>query len=334
MKPSIKIMVCFFLITLCVIKQARSQNCAISEKKDPFTQQHIVETDEAKLYSSSILSSGLSSSYYISFSLQGDEFYICFDAQLEYVLSAGTSEFEKVTLLLSDNSIISLKSFKSPGGYKFLGLNFNKSYSMVDRLAIERIIDFPIIMVRFNTSSAPIDATIKANRANDISKLAKCILTYQSVNTPIPPDGWVNYKIDNKLSVKLPEQPQKVNESAVKASDNQKITYIVGMDDLAKTDGTDSTALASKATSPEYLNILKAKFTKSMGQGFSLSNIKAGTWKTYPCYYFEGTHVPTSANIYFFMVLIGSKLYQLMAFIPDGISSKTKDSYFDSLVLN
>lgn len=159
------------------------------------------------------------------------------------------------------------------------------------------------------------------------------ITSLLAINIAHAQNDWITYNADSKLTIKLPTQPQKIDDYSVKSTDKNSLIYVVGVVDLLKTDGTDSATLVSKATTPEYVKIMRDKLVESM-PGFELGDIKTGTWKGYTCYHIDGVHTATKANIYFFMFIIGSKLYSLFTYVPVDTSSQGKDDFFASAVVN
>ncbi len=163
-----------------------------------------------------------------------------------------------------------------------------------------------------------------------------CLLlfaTMLTISIAYAQSGWINYKIDNKVSVKLPAQPKTIDVYNVFARDSNNLVYIVGCVDLLKTDGTDSAKLVSIASTPEYATITRSKLAESM-PGFELGNIKTGVWKTHTCFNLEGVYTATKAKVYMFMFIIGSQLYGLTVIVPENKSPQGKDDFVASTVLN
>jgi len=145
--------------------------------------------------------------------------------------------------------------------------------------------------------------------------------------------GWVNYKFDSKLSVKLPAQPQKYGQNSQKASTKDSTQCIVTLIDLKASAQLDSAALVPLLPTAEFASALKGSLL-GQREGFALGEVTIGKWNGHYSYTFEGTNATKKLKTYTFMVVIGNNLYALNCFVPDGNSIKDKDNFFASLKLN
>jgi len=146
-------------------------------------------------------------------------------------------------------------------------------------------------------------------------------------------NAWINYKIDSRLSVKVPAQPKQVDENSVMSSDNDGATYVITIADFEKLAGIDSAKIAPMAVTAEFANSLKTGMLSKM-PGYTLGEVKIGNWKGYTCYNVDGSNGEMKIKIYTFMVLIGSKLYALTAVLPNNLTFTGKDDFFASIALN
>jgi len=146
-------------------------------------------------------------------------------------------------------------------------------------------------------------------------------------------NAWINYKIDNRLSAKLPVEPKKVDENSVMASDNDGATYVITIADFEKLAGLDSAKIAPMATTAEFAGSLKTGMLSKM-PGYTLGDVKVGKWKGYTCYNVEGGNGELKVKTYTFMVIVGSKLYALSAVLPASLTFSGKDDFFASVALN
>jgi hypothetical protein len=156
--------------------------------------------------------------------------------------------------------------------------------------------------------------------------------TILAVNLVHAQSDWINYKIDNKLSVKVPVQPNDMQGSQI-ATDKDNLVYVITVVDFVKVAGIDSATLAPMAPTQEFANSIK---TGMLGQmpGFTLGDITIGKWHGLNCYHVEGENVERKVKTYSFMVIVGSQFYSLSTIVPYDKSNKPKDDFFDSLVLN
>ena len=183
-----------FLIIGCPILKVKSQTCAVTDKKDPFTNVRIVETTDFKISGSSLLSTE-DKGIYISFQIKNDSIFVCLNTAGKFM---DTFSFENVLIKLSDNSIITLKDFQSPGSFRKGDYSFQKSYSKIDKLTLDKFTNFKITNIRIVTSGirttdgqgrslipggktlkgSTFDAELASNKGDKIIVLAKCISSY------------------------------------------------------------------------------------------------------------------------------------------------------------
>ncbi len=148
-------------------------------------------------------------------------------------------------------------------------------------------------------------------------------------------NGWIIYKIDNKLSVKLPKQPTQSNEHSfyVKdASAKDTATYVITDVDFLRTDGMDSTQLATVAPTYGFANNLRNRLQEQTKR-FTLGPVMVNKWNNYICYYMVGISSSKKTMLYAFSVIIGTKLYGLIKISHENFDMKN-DYFFSSLALN
>jgi hypothetical protein len=145
--------------------------------------------------------------------------------------------------------------------------------------------------------------------------------------------NWVNYKMSDKLSVKVPEQPVKVDENSVYVKSPDSVIYIISIVDLSKTDGLDSAKLAAQSATPDFAKNFKDSMLSQMA-GYTMGDVNIGKWKGYTSYNFDGGNAATKLKVYTYMVFMGSNVYSLMVMFPENKSLKSKDDFFNSLTLN
>jgi hypothetical protein len=167
-----------------------------------------------------------------------------------------------------------------------------------------------------------------------MKKLSLLLITaFLASNFALAQSSWVNYKIDNKLSTRLPATPKTLNENSVYALDKDSLVYIVTVLDLQKVAELDSAALIPLAPTPDFANKIKEGVEQKMN-GFTMGDIKVGKWKDYTSYKLEGGNDAKQLNSYTFIVIVGSKLYALMTLTPENKTGKGKNSFYSSLKFN
>ena len=144
--------------------------------------------------------------------------------------------------------------------------------------------------------------------------------------------GWVDYKVDNRVSVKLPSQPQ-IKQGYPYAKDKDSSVYIVIAIDFVKATGIDSTQLLPLEGNPDFGNSLK---TGMLGQmpGSTLGDVKIGKWNGHYTYKVDGGNESKKVKEFTYMIAWGNYMYSLIAIVPDGKSTQGKDDFFASVKAN
>ena len=138
--------------------------------------------------------------------------------------------------------------------------------------------------------------------------------------------GWVSYKVDDKLSVKLPAEPTDINGGLVAHTPDSLICYISIIE-------ADSAALAKMILAPDFSNGLKNAMIGTQ-QGLTLGDMKAGKWNGYNCYNVDGANAPNRLKVSFYFIIIGGKIYAFGAMMPENHDINEKNIYFSTLKLN
>jgi len=159
------------------------------------------------------------------------------------------------------------------------------------------------------------------------------IISVLMVNLTYGQTDWITYKIDNKLSIKLPAQPNAIDERTNKVMDKDNNVYLVAVIDLTEAAGIDSAQLAAYAPKPEFANGIKNGMLKKV-PGLSLGDVKVDKWNGYYCYHIEGGNVEKKLKLFTYEIIIGSKMYGFTAMIHEDKNISSKDDFFNSLVLN
>jgi len=159
------------------------------------------------------------------------------------------------------------------------------------------------------------------------------ILIVLSIKVAHAQTGWINYKLDNKLSVKFPVTPRYINKNTLFAMATDSSAYIVTIVDLKESDGLDSAGLVSQAGTQMFADSLRSSMLSSMA-GYILSEITVGKWKSFISYNLNGGNISQEITLETFMVLLGTKLYGLSTILRTGKPNNFKNYYFSSLTLN
>jgi hypothetical protein len=146
-------------------------------------------------------------------------------------------------------------------------------------------------------------------------------------------DNWVTQKVDARISIKFPGEPKQLSVGNFSFTDRDNVGYGISVVDFVVQLGVDSLRLAKDKTSPDFLNYMKETISESLHDG-TIEDFKISTWKGFTSYSNIITGNIKKAKMYLFMVLIGNKMYSVTAIIPNSTSTKPRDDFFASLVLN
>ncbi|SHN17785.1 hypothetical protein [Mucilaginibacter sp. OK098] len=145
-------------------------------------------------------------------------------------------------------------------------------------------------------------------------------------------DGWVTHKGDNRVSVKFPTDPKELVPGSFIASDKDSIAYIFTIVDFVQVAGIDSVALAPIKATPEFAAQLKTGMNQSLPD-VNLEDFSISTWKGFTSYHSTGTD-SKKKNYDLFMFIIGNKLYSVSTIIPEGVSTKGREFFSNSIQIS
>lgn len=146
---------------------------------------------------------------------------------------------------------------------------------------------------------------------------------------------WITKKIDEKLSVNFPSEPEKVtkngNDSFI-IKEKDSVTYAAGMIDMYTVAKMDSATLAPLKENPMFAEKLVAGIA-SQKPTYKFGKVKIGSWNGLTTYDITGFEETTKNTIYLQIIFIGSRLYTLACRIPADLSTKKKELFFNSATL-
>jgi len=145
-------------------------------------------------------------------------------------------------------------------------------------------------------------------------------------------DGWVTHKGDNRVSVKFPTDPKELVPGSFIASDKDSIAYIFTIVDFVQVAGIDSVALAPIKATPEFAAQLKTGMSQSLPD-VNLEDFSISTWKGFTSYHSTGTD-SKKKNYNLFMFVIGNKLYSVSTITPEGVSTKSREVFLNSVQIS
>lgn len=144
--------------------------------------------------------------------------------------------------------------------------------------------------------------------------------------------GWITHKGDERVSVKFPAEPREAIPGTFIATDKDSTGYVFTIVDFVKIAGIDSVALAPMKDTQEFADQLKVGMVQSL-PNVVFDDFKIGKWKGFTHYTSTGYSSEQKRKYYLFMFIIGSKLYNASAVIPDGVGIKGRDDFWASIVV-
>jgi hypothetical protein len=157
--------------------------------------------------------------------------------------------------------------------------------------------------------------------------LAAIILT---INFSFAQTGWIDYKIDNRVSAKLPTAPKEVAQGSVMALTPDSTVCVITKVDFKAAANLDSAALAPMLGLEEFSSGLRTGILQQM-TGFTLGDVKTGKLHGQYTYSIDGASESQKLKSYTYMIVIGQYLYSFTALVKDGRDLKHKDELFASI---
>ena len=159
------------------------------------------------------------------------------------------------------------------------------------------------------------------------------MISIMAINIAAAQTGWITYKIDERLSAKIPAQAQIIGKGSIKSVSKDSVVCIISKIDFLSTVQMDSIILAPLLPTQEFANELRSGMRGQM-EGFTLGNVKIDRYKGYYSYSLEGTNPTKKSRLYTYMLIVGNNLYAFSTLVPENKSLKVKDIFFSSLILN
>jgi hypothetical protein len=144
---------------------------------------------------------------------------------------------------------------------------------------------------------------------------------------------WVTKKLDEKLSVKFPVEPEKVARNGVDsylAKGKDSVKYSTTILDLSVVAHLDSATLAPMKDNQEFADQMGMGIA-SKKTNYAYGSVTIGKWNTYTTYDMSATEKTNKSTLLTHMVLIGSKMYTLSCLLPVNMVTKNNELFFNSV---
>lgn len=144
---------------------------------------------------------------------------------------------------------------------------------------------------------------------------------------------WITKKLDEKISVKFPIEPQKLtnngNDTFV-AKESDSLAYSAGMIDLKVVANLDSATLAPMKDSQEFANQM-VKGIASKKKNYAFGDVTIGKWKNFTSYNTSAYDNTNKNTLLVKIIFIGSKMYLISCRVPADIATKKNNTFFSSI---
>ncbi|HWD90667.1 MAG TPA: hypothetical protein VG367_21230 [Mucilaginibacter sp.] len=138
---------------------------------------------------------------------------------------------------------------------------------------------------------------------------------------------WITYKIDDKLSVKLPAEPEKIDRGVTAHTKDSLICFAYKIAEV------DSATLTRAVASPGFADGLKQAMASSQ-EGVNLGEMKTGKWNGYTCYSVDGEKTAVGLKASFLLLIIQGRIYAFGAMMPGNHDINQKNIFFNTIKLN
>lgn len=144
--------------------------------------------------------------------------------------------------------------------------------------------------------------------------------------------GWVIKKLDEKLSVKFPAEPQKATRNGIDSYTSKgkdSIGYNAAVIDYKVVAHLDSANLASMKDNQQFADQIKVGVA-SQKPNYTFGDVTIGKWKNYNTYNFSGIENTNKSKLSLQMILIGSKMYAFSCLVPANLTTKNNEVFLNS----
>jgi len=150
-----------------------------------------------------------------------------------------------------------------------------------------------------------------------------CILTVSAQT------GWVKKKLDEKVSVNFPGEPEAKGPS-FKLKDKDGVSYEARVIDFSLF-GVDSAMMAAEVENGDFADQVKEGILQQSPE-LEIAKFETGYWNKYPAFNFEGDIKSKGQKKFGTCIIIGAKMYGLNVEGPTDLATKNKESFFKSIV--
>lgn len=144
-------------------------------------------------------------------------------------------------------------------------------------------------------------------------------------------DGWIIKKLDQHIAVKFPGEIKTLFAGAFGAAAKDSVLCTVSILDFLKDSGIDSVKMAQAKEMPAFANALKSSLI-SNAKYHDISNLVLGHLQGLTSYSATAFDADNRKNS-ILLLIYGSNIYFFLVKEYGKSSSKTKDDFFNSIVV-
>ncbi len=141
---------------------------------------------------------------------------------------------------------------------------------------------------------------------------------------------WVTKKIDEKLSIKFPIEPQRNSNNVYLVKGKDSVSYSAGMVDMKVMANLDSATLATMKDTQKFADAMLAGIA-SKKANYTFGAVTIGKWKTFTTHNVSAVENNNKSKLMVQIIFIGSRLYSLSCNIPDSLVTRNNEVFFDSV---
>lgn len=146
---------------------------------------------------------------------------------------------------------------------------------------------------------------------------------------------WIAKKLDEKISVKFPTEPQKDTKNGIDVytlREADSVAYSASVIDYKVVANLDSATLAPVKDTRQFADQWRMGLA-SKKTNYTFGDVTIGKWESHTTYSLSGSEKTTKNTLFIQAILIGSKMYYLSCRVPANMVTQKKETFLDSVEL-
>lgn len=146
-------------------------------------------------------------------------------------------------------------------------------------------------------------------------------------------EGWFKQKINEKVTVNFPAEPQKLSDSNYGIKDKDDVIFLVSFVDLLGPSGLSLEEFNKNVVLQSWANDFMAGLAPTLSKYVFKSAI-ISTLKGYTTYYITGRDDTNKSTIYMNIFFVNGISYSITSIVPDGKNTKNTDIFLTNIVIS